>query len=688
MNEELQAILAADLGSLTDAGTLAETLYARCYARSIGEVVPSPETDEDLTPALMAANQSRAGWDFGWRADQALDDGRILARKAGAARAFRPGQYITLRGPGSKVEEGDAIQVFCAAGADLQAGFYYAFGETAPEFDEFDDVLRFYWNVPAEAAARLMELVTGEFNRWQTPFRFKCGRNSAVCGRRDAAVLYVQRPYYPMAARLVERIHAEIGAQLRDGVPLFTLRLARGLGFAEEPGESFGQHRSFGQDRCAILAEAMLAARTVEQVRRQFESRGLSLEKSWLNARLNPNLNAGQAAPMHTPFAGRGQGSGGHDRTKPWPRGGWIEAAERIGARLCRDALWSGGRCNWTADRTSENGKAHGALGPRLYSGSSGIALFLWRLAQVTGEPIFRQTAEGALAQALSRLPVGGCGFYTGELGIQYAAGEIRGKADFSRLGPDPANLDVMNLDVMNLDVIDGSAGAIPVLLQYGLTEHAVRHGDLLVREAERVTLTGFSHGKAGVGWALLELFGATGEARFRAAALEAFSYERRNFDPVRRSWPDYREGAPAETPAAWCHGAGGIAFSRLRSWQILRDEEILAEARTALGIVRDELSDLSNFSLCHGVAGNADLLLYASEVLGEPEWQEAAERAGAEGLEQYQQRRVPWPSGLLVSAETPDLMWGLAGVGYFYLRLAEPRRIPTVLLPGCRCGS
>jgi hypothetical protein len=199
--EELQAILAADLGSFSDAGSLAETLYTRCYARSIAETAPSPETDEDLTPALIAANQSRAGWDFGWRADQALDDGRILARKAGAARAFRPGQYITLRGPGSKVEEGDEIQVFCAAGADLQAGFYYAFGETVPEFDEFEDVLRFYWNVPAEAAARLMELVTGEFNRWQTPFRFKCGRNSAVCGRRDAAVLYVQRPYYPMAAR-------------------------------------------------------------------------------------------------------------------------------------------------------------------------------------------------------------------------------------------------------------------------------------------------------------------------------------------------------------------------------------------------------------------------------------------------------------------------------------------------------
>jgi hypothetical protein len=39
---------------------------------------------------------------------------------------------------------------------------------------------------------------------------------------------------------------------------------------------------------------------------------------------------------------------------------------------------------------------------------------------------------------------------------------------------------------------------------------------------------------------------------------------------------------------------------------------------------------------------------------------------------------RAPWPCG--TSGDTPNLMLGLAGIGYFYLRLAIPA-IPSILL-------
>ena len=97
----------------------------------------------DLTAELIAANQSREGWDLGWRLEQGLEDGRVLARKGGSLRAFAPGQYITLGGPGARKEEGQPIRVFAPAGsADAQPGFYYAFGETIADFDEFEDLLR------------------------------------------------------------------------------------------------------------------------------------------------------------------------------------------------------------------------------------------------------------------------------------------------------------------------------------------------------------------------------------------------------------------------------------------------------------------------------------------------------------------------------------------------------------------
>jgi hypothetical protein len=90
IQEELKAILAADLGAQDDPAKLAVVLYNRCYTVSIFDFpemhrLPdgrgSVTLSDDLTPVLEAANRSRASWDEGWKIDQMLSDGRILARK-------------------------------------------------------------------------------------------------------------------------------------------------------------------------------------------------------------------------------------------------------------------------------------------------------------------------------------------------------------------------------------------------------------------------------------------------------------------------------------------------------------------------------------------------------------------------------------------------------------------------------
>ena len=375
----------------------------------------------------------------------------------------------------------------------------------------------------------------------------------------------------------------------------------------------------------------------------------------------------------------------------------YLDIATRIAARLCRDALWSRGRCNWTADFLDGDAIAHGALGPSLYAGTSGIALFLSRIASATGERIFRLTADAALRQALEKLPLAGCGLYSGGPGIQYVAAEMENEIDEDVVIRQAA------LDRSELDVIGGSAGAIAMLLSLRrrtqsacLLEAAIQHGDLLLAEASKEeigwswntieasrNLTGFSHGAAGIGWALVELYALTQQNRFRTAALEAFRYERSCWNPAERNWPDFR-GAEPEYPIYWCHGAAGIGFSRLRAWQILGDEELLAEARNALVTVRDDMGSPENYSLCHGELGNADFLIHASQVLGEEAWLAPAKAAAEQGFERFERRRVPWPCGLPGANETPDLMVGLAGIGHFYLRLADATRTPTVLLPAC----
>jgi len=374
----------------------------------------------------------------------------------------------------------------------------------------------------------------------------------------------------------------------------------------------------------------------------------------------------------------------------------YLETATRIGARLCRDALWSENRCNWTADELSRNQKVHVALGPNLYAGTAGIALFLWRLWKATGERVFQTTAEGALRQALSKIIGAGRGLYNGGLGILYASAEIRGEFD------EVAVLGQAKPDRAELDLISGAAGVIGALLglyartgSRALLERAVRHGELLLQEAVRTDtgwswrtlkrdrhLTGFSQGASGIGWAGFELWSATDDARFHKMGLQAFRFERTCFSVVRGNWPDYRSEPPTY-PVMWCHGAAGIALARLRCWSLTREPILLEESRTALDTVKAYVGNMQNYSLCHGETGNADVLLYATQVLYDPECQRAAEKVAEDGLERFERRCAPWPCGVSGTDETPELMTGLAGIGYFYLRLADPAATPSILLPG-----
>lgn len=87
------------------------------------------------------------------------------------------------------------------------------------------------------------------------------------------------------------------------------------------------------------------------------------------------------------------------------------------------------------------------------------------------------------------------------------------------------------------------------------------------------------------------------------------------------------------------------------------------------------------NFSLCHGVAGNSETLLYASAVLGDPEPRRLAERIGRQGIQVYQANDIPWPSGNMGQVATPNLLLGSAGTGHYYLRLHDPERTPPILI-------
>lgn len=407
-------------------------------------------------------------------------------------------------------------------------------------------------------------------------------------------------------------------------------------------------------------------------------------------------------------------------------RSSFLETADRIGRRLCRDALWAGGRCNWLgwgAEPQQSGWTPAYQAGPGdLYEGTAGIALFLARLHRFTGNPYERRALEGAVNHVLSRIagfePPYRIGFFSGVTGAAYAmaeAGQVlehealirRALRELDRLRDEP-------LQASMVDVIVGCAGAIPALIDLGrrfdqpsCVELAVRFGDYLLQRAHQTDagwswdtlgapglphLTGFAHGAAGVVTALLEVYRVTQDSRFREAGQQGLRYERRQFSAAQGNWPDFREqsrqrdGQPGYL-SFWCHGAPGIGMSRLRCGSILaHDASILDEIEAAIRATRptlhpDAIAQGGNYSLCHGAGGNSELMLLAADRLGRPELAETAAQVGLIGIESYEKLGLPWPCGTVGNRETPGLMTGLAGIGHFYLRLYASQSVPSILV-------
>ncbi|MBC3872351.1 lanthionine synthetase LanC family protein [Undibacterium flavidum] len=432
----------------------------------------------------------------------------------------------------------------------------------------------------------------------------------------------------------------------------------------------------------------------------------------------------------------------------------YLEIANRLGNLLCRDAVWDQTRCNWLGWGQEMHGQrltpVYKACAADLYSGTSGIALFLAELYQFTHDRQQLRTIEAVVNQALSvyaRLPVNvQHGFYAGATGIAFALiriGEILQRDALIARGFSMLNdLRGVPFDAKNIDVISGSAGAIPALLYLAkkyqreeLAELAHLHGRHLLQLAEhdehgcswptiggavQANLTGHSHGTAGIATALLELYSVSKEKEFFDSALAALRYERHWFDQAQANWADLRQFAQrgkTEQGAitcsmAWCHGAPGIGLSRLRNLQLLNQtsgaetvdtsvtkaiEEDLEAAlqSSSAALMQPWLPGKLNYSLCHGAAGNAELMIMAAQQLQRPTLMEVAEKVAQDGHNFYIKQGLPWPCGNGGAGDSPGLMLGTAGIGYFYLRMYvrtnlgtnlgtyNVQKVPSILLIG-----
>jgi type 2 lantibiotic biosynthesis protein LanM len=399
----------------------------------------------------------------------------------------------------------------------------------------------------------------------------------------------------------------------------------------------------------------------------------------------------------------------------------FLAEADRIAAELSRHAIRRGPGAAWIGLDWLGDAEVFQlvCLGPDLYNGAAGIALFLSAHAAVAGAKPSAELALAAVARLRTNLSSRsaarlaralGTGGATGLGSIVYAfaaMGKLLGDDGLLADADAAAKLftDELIAADKQLDVTGGSAGAILALLRlYRDTQspfvlgRAVKCGEHLLAQsrigpegrrswagqgsgAKGPTrgLNGMSHGAAGFAYALAALAAATGRDDFAATAAECIAFEDSTYDAARHNWPDLRTAEP-HWPCQWCHGAPGIGLARLgaRKRGAIETAQLATDiAHAATGVAQSSLSGVD--TLCCGTLGRIEFFCEAADVLGRSDLRKlAAQRLTAVMARASATGDYRWNAGK--RQFNVGLFRGLSGVGYTLLRQADAS-LPNVLI-------
>lgn len=349
-----------------------------------------------------------------------------------------------------------------------------------------------------------------------------------------------------------------------------------------------------------------------------------------------------------------------------------------------------------------------------LFGGTCGVAMFLAAVEKFASGAGYGELALGALQPVRSALRnyensmAGGTGI-GGALGlgsVVYALTQVSQWLDEPALLEDAQRAArlitagrIANDNV--LDIMGGAAGAILGLLALyavspdkAVLDHAKICGQHLLqrrtggeagyrtwRTPDGKMLTGFSHGAAGIAYALLRLYAVTGDKAVLAAAQEGIAYEDSRFVEEAGNWWGSQIDEQPAFGTSWCHGAPGILLGRIGGLAVLDNDDIRRDIEVAIHTTQ-ALAVQGVDHLCCGSLGRADVLLVAANRLSRLDLAEVANTWALQIVARTQDSGTfALPLRLPKDLYTPGLFQGTAGIGYELLRITNPEMLPSVLL-------
>ncbi|MDD5361340.1 MAG: hypothetical protein PHN88_04360 [Ignavibacteria bacterium] len=223
-------------------------------------------------------------------------------------------------------------------------------------------------------------------------------------------------------------------------------------------------------------------------------------------------------------------------------------------------------------------------------------------------------------------------------------------------------------------------------------------------------SLCGITHGAAGIGLAFLELGHYFDNTAYYYLAEQAFAYESNYYGEKQKNWMDLRKGIYSTEDEnkhksaflekrysffsepismyAWCHGAPGIGFTRLRAYELLKKEIYKIEMNkcedAVLSQIEAPIFEGTSLTLCHGLGGNLDLINEIPNILWSKDTKSRYEVI-IKRLCRFIQDKKYYTSGLASYSgkmEDLSLFMGNAGIGYYFLRLLDEKKESSILSP------
>jgi type 2 lantibiotic biosynthesis protein LanM len=375
----------------------------------------------------------------------------------------------------------------------------------------------------------------------------------------------------------------------------------------------------------------------------QMSARDLRLQEWIIDASLattGPRLRH-RAVPC---LAVGGAEDGGPDRL--------IAQACGLADELCAIAHDGDRRSNWLGLEPSDGSLwSLAPLGASLGDGYLGVALFLHMTYRITGIQRYFDTA----ARAVAGLPT----LLAGWIDDEDAAHDIGGGA-LDGLGGIAWVLAHLTRPVNGSD---------PLLPPSTLDQALVLCGRLLADGVAALPPGDVADGLAGLTVTMRAVAASSVPATAAASASQLVQLAAEPTAPVsgvRAGGAHYRAGQADDV--SWCSGlAGRLVTAELDSATVLRGITTLAE-----------FGPLGDHAPCHGEVG----VLEALDILV---------RRGVASAEQVLRKRVTGLLGAIASGgpqcaapgavRTPGFRYGLSGIGYGLLRLADPDTVPSVLM-------